>query len=170
MSACCCGRSSMSERLEGPLLNPLPLSFSASRTHAFSALLQGSAVYFYPLLFSAQQLAETILAGEANSLCASRPSFATCLISSANHRPRCSPSSRRSTASELQCRRQRKSRPRRHCAPISFKSMAPAFAAASARFQAPISRRGPTALAVCCRMCSQMVDDDDNSFAAAKPA
>ena len=58
------------ERIEGPLLNPLPLSFSASRTHAFSALLQGSAVYFYPLLFSAQQLAETILAGEANSLCA----------------------------------------------------------------------------------------------------
>ena len=58
------------ERIEGPLLNPLPLSFSASRTHAFSALLQGSAVFFYPLLFSAQQLAETILAGEANSLCA----------------------------------------------------------------------------------------------------
>ena len=58
------------ERLEGPLLLPLPLSFSASRTHAFSALLQGSAVYFYPLLFSAEQLAETILAGEVNSLCA----------------------------------------------------------------------------------------------------
>jgi long-chain acyl-CoA synthetase len=57
-------------RLEGPLLNPLPLSFSASRTHAFSALLQGSAVYFFPLLFSAQQLADAILAGEANSLCA----------------------------------------------------------------------------------------------------
>jgi long-chain acyl-CoA synthetase len=58
------------ERLEGPLLNPLPMSFSASRTHAFSALLQGSAVYFYPLLFSAQQLADTLLAGEAKSLCA----------------------------------------------------------------------------------------------------
>jgi long-chain acyl-CoA synthetase len=58
------------ERLEGPLLNPLPMSFSASRTHAFSALLQGSAVYFYPLLFSAQQLADTLLAGEARSLCA----------------------------------------------------------------------------------------------------
>ena len=58
------------ERLEGPLLNPLPMSFSASRTHAFAALLQGSAVYFYPLLFSAEQLAETIIAGEANSLCA----------------------------------------------------------------------------------------------------
>jgi long-chain acyl-CoA synthetase len=58
------------ERLEGPLLNPLPLSFSASRTHAFSALLQGSGVYFFPMLFSAQQLADAILAGEANSLCA----------------------------------------------------------------------------------------------------
>ena len=58
------------ERLAGPLLNPLPLSFSASRTHVFSALLQGSAVYFYPVLFSAQQLADTILAGEARSLCA----------------------------------------------------------------------------------------------------
>jgi long-chain acyl-CoA synthetase len=58
------------EPIEGPLLNPLPLSFSASRTHAFSALLQGSAVYFYPLLFSAQQLTETILLGRANSLCA----------------------------------------------------------------------------------------------------
>jgi acyl-CoA synthetase (AMP-forming)/AMP-acid ligase II len=57
------------ERLEGPLLNPLPLSFSASRTHAFSALLQGSGVYFFPLLFSAQELAEVILAGEATSLC-----------------------------------------------------------------------------------------------------
>ena len=51
-------------------LNPLPLSFSASRTHVFSALLQGSAVYFYPVLFSAQQLADSILAGEARSLCA----------------------------------------------------------------------------------------------------
>ena len=58
------------DRLDGPLLNPLPLSFSASRTHVFSALLQGSGVYFYPLLFSAQQLADTLLAGEATSLCA----------------------------------------------------------------------------------------------------
>jgi long-chain acyl-CoA synthetase len=58
------------ERLEGPLLNPLPMSFSASRTHVFSALFQGSGVYFYPLLFSAQQLGDTLLAGEAKSLCA----------------------------------------------------------------------------------------------------
>jgi acyl-CoA synthetase (AMP-forming)/AMP-acid ligase II len=58
------------EPIDGPLLNPLPLSFSASRTHAFAALLQGSGVYFFPLLFSAQQLADAILAGEANALCA----------------------------------------------------------------------------------------------------
>ena len=57
------------ERLEGPLLNPLPLSFSASRTHVFSALLQGSGVYLFPMLFSAQQLADALLAGEATSLC-----------------------------------------------------------------------------------------------------
>jgi long-chain acyl-CoA synthetase len=58
------------ERIEGPLLAPLPLSFSASRTHVFSALLQGSSVNFYPMLFSPQQLADTILAGEAKALCA----------------------------------------------------------------------------------------------------
>ena len=57
------------ERLDGPLLLPLPLSFSASRTHAFSALLQGTAVRFYPLLFSVEQLAETVLTGEVGSLC-----------------------------------------------------------------------------------------------------
>jgi acyl-CoA synthetase (AMP-forming)/AMP-acid ligase II len=57
------------ERLQGPLLNPLPLSFSASRTHVFSALLQGSGVYLFPMLFSAQQLADALLAGEASSLC-----------------------------------------------------------------------------------------------------
>jgi long-chain acyl-CoA synthetase len=58
------------EQIEGPLLNPLPLSFSASRTHVFSALLQGASVNFYPLLFSTQQLADSILAGEVKSLCA----------------------------------------------------------------------------------------------------
>jgi acyl-CoA synthetase (AMP-forming)/AMP-acid ligase II len=57
------------ERLEGPLLNPLPLSFSASRTYVFSALLQGSGVYLFPMLFSAQQLADALLAGKATSLC-----------------------------------------------------------------------------------------------------
>jgi long-chain acyl-CoA synthetase len=59
-----------SDKLAGPLLNPLPLSFSASRTYAFGALLQGVTLYCYPVLFSAEQLAETILAGEAKSLCA----------------------------------------------------------------------------------------------------
>ena len=59
-----------SQRLGGSLLNPLPLSFSASRTHTFAALLCGSAVYFHPLLFSAQQLAEAIVAWEVTSVCA----------------------------------------------------------------------------------------------------
>jgi acyl-CoA synthetase (AMP-forming)/AMP-acid ligase II len=58
------------ERLEGPMLNPLPLSFSASRTHTFAALLQGAPVYFYPVLFSPQQLADSLRAGEARSFCA----------------------------------------------------------------------------------------------------
>lgn len=58
-----------SERLSGTMLNPLPLSFSASRTHAFTALLQGWPVNFYPVLFSAQQLADTLLSGEVKSLC-----------------------------------------------------------------------------------------------------
>ena len=57
------------ERLDGPLLNPLPLSFSASRTPRVLCTAAGSGVYFYPLLFSAQQLADTLLAGEAKSLC-----------------------------------------------------------------------------------------------------
>jgi long-chain acyl-CoA synthetase len=60
----------VSERVEGSLLNPLSLSFSASRTHTFSALLRGSAVYFHPVLFSAQQLAEAILTSQATSICA----------------------------------------------------------------------------------------------------
>ena len=59
-----------SERLSGTMLDPLPLSFSASRTHAFAALLQGWPVNFYPVLFSAQQLADTLRSGEVKSLCA----------------------------------------------------------------------------------------------------
>ena len=59
-----------SERLSGAMLDPLPLSFSASRTHAFAALLQGWPVNFYPVLFSAQQLADTLRSGEVKSLCA----------------------------------------------------------------------------------------------------
>jgi long-chain acyl-CoA synthetase len=56
--------------VEASLLNPLPLSFSASRTHVFSALFQGSAVHFHPVLFSAQQLGEAIRTGEATAVCA----------------------------------------------------------------------------------------------------
>jgi acyl-CoA synthetase (AMP-forming)/AMP-acid ligase II len=52
------------------LLNPLPLSFSASRSHSFAALLKGTAVYFYPLLFSAPELAEAALKSNATSICA----------------------------------------------------------------------------------------------------
>ena len=59
-----------SHRLGTSLLNPLPLSFSASRTHTFAALLHGSAVYFHPLLFSAQQLAEAIQASGVTLVCA----------------------------------------------------------------------------------------------------
>jgi acyl-CoA synthetase (AMP-forming)/AMP-acid ligase II len=51
------------------MLNPLPLSFSASRTHSFAALLKGTAVYFHPLLFSAPELAEAALASKATSIC-----------------------------------------------------------------------------------------------------
>ena len=143
------------ERLDGPLLNPLPLSFSASRTHVFSALLQGSGVYFYPMLFSAQQLADTLLAGEATSLCC-RPDHRSQPVRacSASDQPRYSPSSRRSIASARQWLRQRRSEPRPRSARISFKSTAPAFAAASARCRAPISTRIPTASAACCRMSS----------------
>ena len=51
------------------LLNPLPLSFSASRSHSFAALLKGIAVYFYPLLFSAPELVEAALTSKATSIC-----------------------------------------------------------------------------------------------------
>jgi long-chain acyl-CoA synthetase len=52
------------------LLNPLPLSYSASRSHTLSALLLGSSVFFHPALFSAQELAESIMARRATSVCA----------------------------------------------------------------------------------------------------
>ena len=52
------------------LLNPLPLSYSASRSHTFSALLNGSTVFFHPVLFSAQELAEAIMGWGVTSMCA----------------------------------------------------------------------------------------------------
>ena len=51
------------------LLNPLPLSYSASRSHTFSALLHGSSVFFHPVLFSTEELAETVVARRVTSLC-----------------------------------------------------------------------------------------------------
>jgi long-chain acyl-CoA synthetase len=59
-----------SPRFGATLLNPLPLSFSGSRSHTLSALLHGSAVSFHPVLFSAQELVEAILAGKVTSVCA----------------------------------------------------------------------------------------------------
>jgi long-chain acyl-CoA synthetase len=52
------------------LLNPLPLSYSASRSHTFSALLHGSSVFFHPTLFSTEELADTIVARRVTSVCA----------------------------------------------------------------------------------------------------
>jgi acyl-CoA synthetase (AMP-forming)/AMP-acid ligase II len=52
------------------LLNPLSISFSASRTHTFGALVQGAGVFFQPAIFSAEELVETVLSRKATSLCA----------------------------------------------------------------------------------------------------
>ena len=51
------------------LLNPLPLSFSASRSHSFAEMVKWTATYFYPLLFSAPELAEAALTSKATSIC-----------------------------------------------------------------------------------------------------
>ena len=51
------------------LLNPLPLSYSASRSHTFSALLHGSSVFFHPVLFSTEELANAIVARRVTSVC-----------------------------------------------------------------------------------------------------
>ena len=59
----------LSQRFGATMLNPLSLSFSASCNHTFSALLQGSAVYFHPVLYSPEQLADAIVTTEATSLC-----------------------------------------------------------------------------------------------------
>jgi long-chain acyl-CoA synthetase len=57
------------ERFGSVLLNPLPLSFSASRSHTFAALFRGSAVHFYPLLYSPAELSEAVLVSKATSVC-----------------------------------------------------------------------------------------------------
>jgi long-chain acyl-CoA synthetase len=58
------------QRFGSLLLNPLSVSFSASRTHTFGALIQGAGVFFQPAIFSAEELVETILSRGATSLCA----------------------------------------------------------------------------------------------------
>jgi acyl-CoA synthetase (AMP-forming)/AMP-acid ligase II len=60
----------LSQRFGAILLNPLSLSFSASCNHTFSALLQGSAVWFHPVLFSPGELANAVVTTKATSLCA----------------------------------------------------------------------------------------------------
>ena len=52
------------------LLNTLPLSFSASRTYTFGALLQGSTVHFHPILSSPEALREAILQAKVTSVTA----------------------------------------------------------------------------------------------------
>lgn len=59
-----------SQRFGTAVLNPLPLSFSASCNHSFNALLQGSTVFFHPALFSAQEFRDAILASMVTSVCA----------------------------------------------------------------------------------------------------
>jgi long-chain acyl-CoA synthetase len=60
------------------LLNPIPLSFSASRGHAFRALLHGSAVISPPVR-SVQELAEAVVKLKATSLCVV-PTFVRTLL------------------------------------------------------------------------------------------
>jgi acyl-CoA synthetase (AMP-forming)/AMP-acid ligase II len=59
-----------SQRFGTLLLNPLSVSFSASRTHTFGALVQGAGVFFQPAIFSADELVETVLSRGVTSLCA----------------------------------------------------------------------------------------------------
>ena len=51
------------------LLNPLPISFSASRTYTLGALLQGVTVHFHPALFSMEELANAIRSSRVSSAC-----------------------------------------------------------------------------------------------------
>jgi long-chain acyl-CoA synthetase len=62
--------SDCSQRFGTLLLNPLSVSFSASRTHTFAALMHGAGVFFQPAIFSADELVETVLSRKATSLCA----------------------------------------------------------------------------------------------------
>jgi long-chain acyl-CoA synthetase len=73
-------------RYGGCLLNPLALSFSGSRSHTLSALLQGATVRFYPVLFSPEELAEAIVEWKVGSLCAV-PTIIRALLELSGSRP-----------------------------------------------------------------------------------
>jgi long-chain acyl-CoA synthetase len=73
-------------RYGGCLLNPLSLSFSGSRSHTFSALLQGATVRFYPVLFSPEELAEAIVEWKVGSLCVV-PTIIRALLELSDSRP-----------------------------------------------------------------------------------
>jgi acyl-CoA synthetase (AMP-forming)/AMP-acid ligase II len=51
------------------LLNPLPVSFSASRTYTLAALLQGATVHCHPALFSMEELISAIQSSGVGSVC-----------------------------------------------------------------------------------------------------
>ena len=57
------------QRFGTVFLNPLLLSFSASRSYTLNALLRGVTVYFYPILFAAEELTDAILARKVTSAC-----------------------------------------------------------------------------------------------------
>ena len=52
----------------GKLISVIPISFSGSRNHILSQLLDGATIYFYPPLFSAGELIEAVHARGATSL------------------------------------------------------------------------------------------------------
>lgn len=55
-------------RPHGRLISIIPISFSGSRHHILSQLLDGATIYFYPPLFSATDLIEAVRAREATTL------------------------------------------------------------------------------------------------------
>src|SRR5262245_60836922 len=52
----------------GKLISVIPISFSGSRNHILSQLLDGATIYFYPPLFGAGQLIEAVRSRGATSL------------------------------------------------------------------------------------------------------
>ena len=120
----------LSQKFGTSLLNPLPLWFAGSRNHTFGALLKGSAVCFHPMLFSAQELTEAILATKATSVCAV-PTIIRSMLEIAGERA--SPLFEALDAlycSGLLCFQRKSLGPRRFCVAISPKGMAPVSAVA----------------------------------------